>query len=62
MSPSVNPFAFATTGRVDEAERYLGRAAAFGDRWARLLPRLARSKMLPEDEVLLRRLLRTMER
>jgi uncharacterized Ntn-hydrolase superfamily protein len=54
--------AFAATGRVDEAEPYLARAAAFGDRWARLLPRLARSKMLPEDEVLLRRLLRTMER
>ena len=53
--------ALVTTGRVDEAEPYMGRAAAFGDRWARLLPRLVRSKMLPEDEVLLRRLLRTME-
>jgi uncharacterized Ntn-hydrolase superfamily protein len=54
--------AFATTGRVDDAEPYLVRAAAFGDRWARLLPRLVRSKMLPEDEGLLRRLLRTMQR
>jgi uncharacterized Ntn-hydrolase superfamily protein len=54
--------AFATTGRVDEAEPYLARAAAFGDRWARLLPRLVHSKMLPEDEALLSRLLRTMER
>ena len=53
--------AFATTGRVDEAASYLARAAAFGDRWARLLPRLARSKMFPEDEVLLRRLLAAMK-
>jgi uncharacterized Ntn-hydrolase superfamily protein len=54
--------AFAATGRVDEAESYLARAAAFGDRWARLLPRLVHAKMLPEDEGLLRRLLGTMER
>jgi uncharacterized Ntn-hydrolase superfamily protein len=54
--------AFATTGRVDEAEPYLARAAAFGDRWARLLPRLVDAKMLPDDEVLLRRLHGMMER
>ena len=52
--------AFATTGREDQAAPYLVRAGAFGDRWARLLPRLVRSKMLPEDEALLRRLLTAM--
>jgi uncharacterized Ntn-hydrolase superfamily protein len=52
--------ALATTGRVDEAEPYFVRAAAFGDRWARLLPRLAGSKMIPEDDALLRRLLDAM--
>jgi uncharacterized Ntn-hydrolase superfamily protein len=54
--------AFASTGRVDEAVPYLVRAAAFGDRWARLLPRLVRSKMFPDDDVLLTRLLSAMER
>lgn len=53
--------AFATTGRVDEAASFLARAAGFGDRWARLLPRLVRSRMFPEDEALLRRLLEAME-
>ncbi len=48
--------AFATTGRVDQALAFLTRAAAFGDRWRRLLPRLVRSRMLPEDDELLRRL------
>jgi uncharacterized Ntn-hydrolase superfamily protein len=54
--------AFATTARVDEAEPYLLRAAAFDDRWKRLLPRLVRSKMLPDDDALLRRLLDVMTR
>jgi uncharacterized Ntn-hydrolase superfamily protein len=49
--------AFATTGRVDEAAPYFVRAAAFGDRWAKLLPRLVRSKMLPEDDAFLARLI-----
>jgi uncharacterized Ntn-hydrolase superfamily protein len=53
--------AFATTGRVEEAQSFLSRSAAFGDRWARLLPRLVRSKMFPEDDVLLRRLLESMK-
>lgn len=53
--------AFATTGRVEEAESFLSRSAAFGDRWARLLPRLVRSKMFPDDDVLLRRLLESMK-
>lgn len=48
--------AFATTGRVDDALPFLVRAAAFGDRWERLLPRLVRSRMLPDDLELLRRL------
>lgn len=54
--------AFATTGRVEEAASFLARAAVFGDRWARLLPRLVRSKMLPDDDELLRRLLAALER
>ena len=54
--------AFATNGRVEEAESFLARAAAFGDRWERLLPRLVRSEMFPEDEELLRRLLEAMRR
>jgi uncharacterized Ntn-hydrolase superfamily protein len=53
--------AFATTGRIEEAESYLSRSATFGDRWARLLPRLVRSKMFPEDDTLLRRLLESMK-
>ncbi len=54
--------AFASTGRVDEAVSFLRRAAAEGDRWSRLLPRLVRSKMFPDDPALLERLLRTMKR
>ena len=54
--------AFAATGRVDDALPFLVRAAAFGDRWERLLPRLVRSRMLPEDEGLLHRLLGAMGR
>ena len=54
--------AFATTGRVREALPLLRRAAEVEDRWARLLPRLARSRMLPNDPALLQRLLSTMER
>lgn len=54
--------AFAATGRVDEAMPFLARAAVSGERWAELLTRLVRSRMLPEDEGLLRRLLETMSR
>ncbi len=54
--------AFASTGRVDEAASFLRRAAAVDDRWSRLLPRLVRSKMFPDDHALLERLLRTMKR
>lgn len=53
--------AFATTGRVEEATSFLARSAAFGDRWARLLPRLVRSKMFPEDDALLGLLLESMK-
>jgi uncharacterized Ntn-hydrolase superfamily protein len=49
--------ALAAVGRVDEAVPYIRRAAAFGDRWARLLPRLVRSNMLPDDDELVARLL-----
>lgn len=51
----------ASTGRAEEAEAYFARAAAFGDRWARLIPRLVRSRMLPDDEGLIRRLARRAE-
>lgn len=54
--------AFATTGDLEEAVSFLARASAFGDRWATLLPRLVRSKMFPEDEDLLQRLLEAMRR
>ena len=54
--------AYATTGRLEEAESLLSRAATFGDRWERLLPRLVRSKMFPDDTALLRRLLVAMRR
>lgn len=49
--------AFAGNGRVDEAVPYLGRAAAFGHRWKKLLPRLVRSEMFPDDDLLLGRAL-----
>jgi hypothetical protein len=52
--------AFATTGRTDEAVQLLRRAADAEDRWARLLPRLVRSRMLPDDPALLERLLLAM--
>jgi uncharacterized Ntn-hydrolase superfamily protein len=52
--------AYATTGRVDEAERFLARAAAVDDRWARLVPRLVRSRMLPDDDTLIVRLVRAL--
>jgi uncharacterized Ntn-hydrolase superfamily protein len=49
----------ATTGRIEEAEAFLVRASRFGDRWSRLLPRLVRSRMLPDDADLLQRLTRS---
>lgn len=54
--------AFANTGRLEDAERLLARAATFGDRWSTLLPRLVRSKMLPDDDQLVARLLGVMRR
>ncbi len=54
--------AFASTGREDEAEPLLRRAAEAQDRWARLLPRLASSRMLPDDPALIGRLLLAMQR
>jgi hypothetical protein len=47
--------AFAGNGR--EAVPYLARAAAFGQRWRKLLPRLVRSEMFPDDDALLQRAL-----
>jgi uncharacterized Ntn-hydrolase superfamily protein len=52
--------AFASAGHIEKAESLLRRAAAFGDRWERLLPRLVRSRMVPDDQALLRRLLAAM--
>lgn len=54
--------AFATTGRADEAVPFLDRAADVDERWARLLPRLVRSGMFPDDGPLLDRLLAAMRR
>jgi uncharacterized Ntn-hydrolase superfamily protein len=48
---------FAGNGRFDEAVPYLSRAAVFGQRWRKLLPRLVRSDMFPDDAVLLERAL-----
>jgi hypothetical protein len=53
--------AFATTGRVEGAVPFLRRAAHADRRWAELLPRLVRSRMLPDDPSLLERLLAAME-
>jgi uncharacterized Ntn-hydrolase superfamily protein len=49
--------AFAGNGRVNDAVPYLARAAAFGQRWKKLLPRLVRSEMFPDDDALLQRAL-----
>jgi uncharacterized Ntn-hydrolase superfamily protein len=49
--------AFAGNGRVDEAVPFLARAAAFGPRWKKLLPRLVGSKMFPDDDAVLERAL-----
>ena len=52
--------ALAGAERLDEALPYLRRAAAVDGRWARLLPRLARSRLVPDDRELLERLRRGM--
>lgn len=52
--------ALASVAKEEEAIEYLARAAAISDRWAELLPRLVASRMLPDDENLVRRLLRAM--
>jgi uncharacterized Ntn-hydrolase superfamily protein len=49
--------AFAGNGLVDEAVPYLARAAAFGPRWKKLLPRLVDSEMFPDDGAVLERAL-----
>ena len=49
--------AFAGNGRIDEAVPYLARAAAFGQRWKKLLPRLVGSEMFPDDDAMLERAL-----
>ena len=47
--------------RVDEALPYLARAYAQDERWAKLLPRLPRSGLLPEDPALMKRLVAGMK-
>jgi uncharacterized Ntn-hydrolase superfamily protein len=45
--------ALAGAGRIEEGLPYLRRAGAVDGRWARLLPRLVRSRLLPDDPGLL---------
>lgn len=52
--------ALAGAGRREDALPYLRRAAAVDGRWARLLPRLVRSRLLPDDPALLEELARAM--
>ena len=52
----------AESGRVDEAIRYLVRAHKQDARWARLLPRLPVSQLLPDDPELIQRLVEQMQR
>ena len=54
--------ALADSGRIDEAIPYLVRAQKQDDRWARLLPRLPASELLPDDPKLIRRLVEQMQR
>lgn len=51
----------AGAGRVDEAIEYLGEAQALHDGWARLVPRLTASGILPEDPELVDQLVSGME-
>ena len=51
----------ADNGRIDEAIDYLRRAQAQDPNWARLLPRLPGSKLLPSDHRLIERLVKEME-
>jgi uncharacterized Ntn-hydrolase superfamily protein len=48
--------AFAAAGRPDDARPFLERAARMQPSWELLLPRLVRSKMLPDDDALIDRL------
>jgi uncharacterized Ntn-hydrolase superfamily protein len=48
--------AFAAAGRPDDAQPFLERAARMQPAWELLLPRLVRSKMLPDDDSLLEQL------
>lgn len=51
----------ADNGRVDEAIPYLQRAQAQDPNWARLVPRLPASKLLPDDRRLIERLVKEMQ-
>lgn len=52
----------ASVGKVDEALPYLRRAYAVDARWARLVPRLPASGLLPDDKALIDRLVSGMQR
>lgn len=52
--------ALASTGKTDEAIPYLKRAYQQNKNWGELLPRLPHSKLLPDDPVLIEKLLRKM--
>jgi uncharacterized Ntn-hydrolase superfamily protein len=54
--------ALADVGRVEEAIPYLARAQRQDARWARLLPRLSASELLPDDPKLIERLVEQMKR
>jgi uncharacterized Ntn-hydrolase superfamily protein len=54
--------ALADAGRVEEAIPYLARAQRQDARWARLLPRLSASELLPDDPKLIQRLVEQMQR
>jgi uncharacterized Ntn-hydrolase superfamily protein len=51
----------ASIGREDDALPWLARSAAQDDRWARLVPRLPASGLLPDDEEVIARLVTAME-
>jgi len=54
--------ALADAGRAEEAIPYLARAQRQDARWARLLPRLSASGLLPDDPKLIQRLVKQMQR
>lgn len=54
--------ALATEDLLGDADGFMRRAGAQSDRWARLIPRLVRVGILPDDPVLVERLVRAATR